>query len=82
MDGESKANFSVHWNRKVAMCAYESTERSIVYLLGREGCWKQFNTKYNLISTPQWHHTPHSGLLWIYKVTNMMPVAIIVSGYY
>ena len=45
-----------------------------MYMSGREGYWKQFHTKCSLISTPQWHCTPHSELPWIYKVTSMMPV--------
>ena len=60
---------------KQPLCVHGSTERGTMYLPGRGGCWKQFLTKCSLISVPQMHHrTPHSGLSWIYKVTNTMPV--------
>ena len=32
------------------------------YMSGQDGRWEQFDTTCSLISAPQWHHTPHSGL--------------------
>ena len=83
-DGELKVGSRT---KKQPLCTHGSTESSTVYLSGREGRWKQSYTKCSLISAPQWHRTPHSGLSWIYKVTNMIPIkadpAICngVSGY-
>ena len=32
------------------------------YMSGQDGRWDQFDTTCSLISAPQWHHTPRSGL--------------------
>ena len=63
-------------NRMHPPCVHGGTERGTVYLSGQEGRWKQFHIKCSLISTPQWHHSPHSGLLWVHKATNMMPIKV------
>ena len=62
------------WAEKQPLCVHWSAQTTTVRLSGRYGCWQQFDTQCSRISVSQWHCILHSGLSWIYRVTEMMPV--------
>ena len=63
------------WHRdRAILCLQQSTKTATVYMSGQDGHWQQFDTTCSLISAPQWHHTPCSGLLCIRRVRKMLPV--------
>ena len=53
----------------------EPVKTATLYMSGHDGRWQKFDTTCSLISVPQWHQIPHSGLSRIYRVRKMLPVA-------
>ena len=50
-------------------CVFNKAPKTAtVYMSGQDGRWEQFDTTCSLISAPQWHHIPRSGLSCIYMV--------------
>ena len=80
--GEPKAGPSTHLNRKAAIvCSLKCTDSQSSLVRPTRSLTAVFDTKCSLISAPQWHRTLQSGLSWIYRVTEMMPVKADLAIY-
>ena len=60
---EAKGGLNHPLVQRKSHCVFSKAQKTAaVYMSGQDGRWEQFDTMCRLISAPQWHHTPCSGL--------------------